>query len=238
MSDLYFYTTPIGAALSLTLDHGGAVLPGVPGTANGRDDAQRVTLPAGTGQQGATLEVSAESTDPAFVYPAFNGRGILEPGAGGAAARFVFDDIRLEPLPAAPPVDPSEPDVPAPPNPNDPHDVVLWVYSTGAFDLTRESGCGAFVEACALTLYTYTSLMWGHVLKFPGQVQVNGHAIDAIHCLAGEFAGIWDIIVGNSAPGATPAFNYTGPADPPIWYPGNQAAPPALLAAATRRPRR
>ena len=60
------------ARLTLTLDAGGAVLLGVPCSANGRDDAQRVTLPADTPTQGGLLEVSADGFTP------FAGRGIVE----------------------------------------------------------------------------------------------------------------------------------------------------------------
>jgi hypothetical protein len=225
MVEVYFYTTPTGATLTLTLDQGGAVLPGVPMTAHGRPDAQRVALPAGTGQQGATLDVTAVHPDPALVYPVFHGRGVLTPSTTGEAT-YQFDDVHLVALPAVPVTPPDPPGLPEPPNPNDPFDTILWVYNQGSFNLATTRGCGEFVEACALTLFTYTSPAWGHVRKTPGQVQWNGHAVDAIHALAGDYTGIWDIITNSQVPGAAPAFNFAGPADPMLWYPGNLAAPP------------
>ena len=59
---------------------------------------------------------------------------------------------------------------------------------------------------------------WGHILKTPGQNQYNGHAVDALMCLAGPDNGIWDIVHDSVSPNASPQYIYKGPADPNLWY--------------------
>ena len=130
-------------------------------------------------------------------------------------AYLLADDFYL--MDAAVVPEPPDPTVP-PPDPENPQGIINWVYSSGKFDLSTHDGCGQFTEACATELHEWNNTMWGHIRKTPPQNMYNGHAVDAIQCLAGPFYGIWDIIHDSISPNATPAFNNKGPADPTLWY--------------------
>ncbi len=54
-----------------------------------------------------------------------------------------------------------------------------WVFNGGdAYDQTNPLGRGAFTEAAVAAMHAIDPL-WGHIQKFPGQNQYNGHAVDA-----------------------------------------------------------
>lgn len=209
-NELFFYTTPPAAAVTLTLDSGATLQGSDPMTANGRSDAHLVTLPPNTPGQGAALRI-----DGGGAYVPLTARGLLVPSSKGEA-KFQFDDAHLAPMPGANTGGGgSEPA----PMPADPWGIIQWVYANGSYDLRTKQGCGEFTEACALALYQNLLPLWGHVKKNPGQNQWDGHAVDAVHCLAGYDTGIWDIIFSSESPEAHPVYNYAGPADPLIWIP-------------------
>jgi len=197
------YVDPMPAQMLLTHDSGWASV-GTP-TLEGRQ-GYMFKIPDGTAPgAGALLEIHAEGMVPISL------RGILT--VEGKTAYLRVDDFHLQP--AAPP--PSPGPSPFPPS-NNPQEIIEWVYAQGNHDLSTHEGCGVFTESCCISLHDYNNQMWGHIRKNPGQNQYNGHAVDAIQCLAGEFNGIWDIIHDSVSPNATPAFNHKGPADPALWY--------------------
>src|SRR5262245_58019599 len=87
MSELFIYSTPPEAVVTLTLDSG-TVIVGEAVTANGRSDAHRLIIPSGTPPQGAGLKVSRDG------FESFQGRGVLVPSAAGDA-QFMLDDVFL-----------------------------------------------------------------------------------------------------------------------------------------------
>jgi hypothetical protein len=206
MPDLYFFATPRDTYIVLTLDTG-VIVEGVPCAWAGRDDAQRLTLPAGTPTQGALLHAECDG------HTMFEGRGIVECDA--TDPYFIYDDIHLQPLPAPPQPPPG-------PDPNaDPTAIIDAVYALQDHDLSTHDGCGEFTEDCCTSLHEQQSADWGHIKKNPGQNQFNGHAVDALMLRwpAGNTpAGIYDIIHDSVAPGATPSFNWKGDPDPALWY--------------------
>lgn len=220
MPDLYVYTTPASAQVTLTLDSGQR-LTGEPCSANGRSDAHKLTLPNGTPTQGSLLEVSADG------YTPFTGRGITV-NEGGNPPQFVFDDVHLQPLPAAPPT----PEPPPAPNPHaDPAAICLAVFEQGAYDLSTKEGCGTYTEACVEALHAQQSAMWGHIRKTPSQNHWNYHAVDAVLLLAAAgatAAGGYDIIWSTESPDARPIWTYKGPdpTGPDHWYYGPMPCPP------------
>lgn len=202
MADLYIYSTPATAEVALTLDTGDTIR-GVPGSANGRDDAHCLTLPEQTVNQGCTLHVDA----PGFY--GFTGRGILVVSDVG---EFVFDDVRLTAIEVPP--------VPVPPNPDlDPATIIQATYDAGTFDLSTHDGCGLFTEACCLNLHQQVSPAWGHIRKTGAQNQYNGHAVDALYLLGGQGYGVYDIIHDSVAPDASPSCNWKDAGDPALWMP-------------------
>jgi len=204
MSELYVYSTPAEADVSLTLDDG-RTIPGDPCVANGREDAHRLTLPANTSIQGAVLRVWCDG------YQAFENRGILEP----SEPCFKLDDIRLapDPVPPTPPVR----------NPSlDPAALCQAIYEQGEYDLATKEGCGVYTEDCCTALFQQHWYGWGHIRKEPPQNMWNGHAVDALQLLTpagGTDAGIYDIIWSTESPDAKPAWSHKGPPDLNLWYP-------------------
>jgi hypothetical protein len=210
MSELYVYTTPKNAIVTLTLDSG-AVLMGQPTIHAGRDDAHVIDLDDDLPTQGAILRITAEG------YLPFDNRGILK----ALPPVFELDDVRLALVPAPP-----EP--PPPPNPDaDPKAIIAAVDALDEHDLDTKEGCGQFTEDCCTALHEQHSADWGHILKNPGQNQVigpsgKGHAVDALYLrweTPNTAAGVWDIIHDSESPNATPSFNHKGPTDAQWYYP-------------------
>jgi hypothetical protein len=209
MADLYIYSTPPEATVELALDDG-RVLHGEPCTANGRSDAHRLTFDASTQTQGSVLRATCDG------YAPFENRGIFDP----SGPRFGLDDIRLTAI-ASSPTPPTPEPTPPPSTLDDKEAVIHAVYDTGDHDLSTHDGCGQFTEACCEALRASSvpsPTMWGHILKNPGQNQYEGHAVDALMCLAGPDNGIWDIVHDSVAPNASPQCIYKGPPDPALWY--------------------
>jgi hypothetical protein len=212
-NELYIYAKPGDTVVELLLDNGARLTAGTT-SANGRDDAHCLQLPSGVSGQGGVLSVAAPGRVSQRV------RGIALPSDGGAAL-FVFDDFGE--LAAPPPPPEPEPLPPGPPDPENPEAIIHWVYETGGYNLATHDGCGQFTEGCCAALHDYNNATFGHILKNPGQNQYvgpsgKGHAVDALQCLGGPCAGIWDIVHDSVSPNATPAWNYKGPADPALWY--------------------
>lgn len=207
MPDLYLYSTPPDAAVTLTLDSG-AVLHGIPCEANGRTDAHRLRVLPDTPTQGGLLHVTCDGMTP------FSGRGIVEVVDDDVA--FLYDDIHLQELP--PP-----PSLPPRPNPyQDPFAIIQAVYEQGEFDLSEKEGCGEYTEAACLELFKQQSWLWGHIRKKPEQNQWAGHAVDAVMLLvkAGDTdAGIYDIILDTESENAKPAWTWKGPPDANLFMP-------------------
>lgn len=209
MGTLYIYTTPKESTVQLTLDDGSILNGSEAMSANGRDDAHAVAVPDGAPAQGSVLSVSCEG------YYDFAMRGITS-----SAPQFILDDIRLTEEAAPTPTPPDPGPGPTPPQPiaTDPEGIINEVYATGQYDLATHDGCGQFTEACCTELHTRHSSMWGHIKKTGGQNQYNGHAVDAVYLLAGEGAGVYDIIHDSVSPNASPAYNWKDPGDPNLWY--------------------
>jgi hypothetical protein len=203
-NDLYVYTTPATARVELLLDNG-TLLEGEPCTANGRSDAHRVMLPAGTPRQGAVLEITGDG------YLTFWVRGIVLPADVGEST-FHLDDVHLVAAAGAAPTPPD------PVYPEAPADIIHAVYDANEFDLATKEGCGEFTEACCEALHEAHSSQWGHIRKNPGQNQYNGHAVEAVMLLAGPECGIYDIVYNSESADAAPAYNYKGPPDNALWY--------------------
>jgi hypothetical protein len=205
-NDLYIYTTPAEADVQLTLDSG-AVIVGVPCTANGRDDAHRLTVPPHT-TGGAELAVTCEG------YIAVAYRGLMVPATDGGEAHFQLDDVRLVEVPKPAEEVPRNPDA-------DPLAIIQGIFNLHDHDLSEKDGCGTFTEDCCTALNEQQSADWGHIKKNPGQNQWNGHAVDALMLRwpAGDTqAGIYDIIHDSESANASPSFNYKGEPDPNLWY--------------------
>lgn len=208
MPNLFIYTTPDEATVTLTLDSGELITGSPPMTANGRDDAHRLQIPPNT-TGGALLEVTAADQVP------FTVRGLMIPPTGpGTEAHFQLDDVHLADLPPPPALPPK-------PNPNlDPFAIIQAIYEQGTYDLSTKQGCGEYTEACCLNLFMQQSRLWAHIRKEPAQNQWQGHAVDAIQLFvtAGTTGpGIYDIILDTESPNAQPAWSYRGPADPNLW---------------------
>jgi hypothetical protein len=208
-NELYVYAQPLETIVELTLDSGQTVKAHCT-SANGRDDAHLLPLPAGTRGQGARLTVTADGRAGASV------RGIVHPSDDDGPALFQFDDFGELPLDdeeSQPPAPEPEPDEDA-----DPEAIIQAVYEVGDYDLATHDGCGQFTEDCCVQLHVQHSDLWGHIRKNPGQNQYNGHAVDALYLLAGEGAGVYDIIHDSVSPNASPTFNWKDPGDPNLWY--------------------
>lgn len=201
--DLYLYATPAGTALLLTLDDGRSCI-GEPCVWQGRADAFRVAIPANVGSMGAWLELEAPGCMP------YKLRGIVQ--QAGSSASIAIDDFFLQPTPAEPVPEP-------PPFSGTPAEIIEQVWATGQYELETKEGCGTFTEGVCLALYRCNSPAWGHIRKSGAQNQWNGHAVDAVQCLAGPDLGIWDVIHDSESENATPSCTYKGPPDPALWYP-------------------
>lgn len=217
MSDLFIFSTPDEAAVTLTLDSGAGITAAA-ATKNGRS-AHRLTIPSGTPVQGATLKVSSEGFTPS------ENRGVLVPADAGDA-QFILDDIRLvkaAPVQQPQPVGtPTQPQIPTPgPIPTtsskDPQTIINAIFASGAHSLATKEGCGKFTEACCAALHAVDP-MWGHIRKSGAQNQFNGHAVDAIQLLTGQTRGIYDIIFDSESPNAKPSFNRKGDPDAGLWF--------------------
>jgi hypothetical protein len=206
-NELVIYTTPPDATVQLRLDSG-QTLTGTPGTYNGRTDAHLMHIPPEvTTGRGSELAISRAGS------VTFKNRGLLVPSATGPA-QFFLDDVHLVAEPTTP-----QPPTPGPPSSTDPLERIQAIYATGQYSLVSKEGCGLFTEAVATDFATFYGMFWGHVFKNPGQNQYNKHAVDAIHSLYGEKAGIWDIITSSASTSAKPAFNRAGDVNPVIWRP-------------------
>lgn len=210
-NELTIYATPPHAQVTCLLDNGVNLL--LPSTiANGREDAHQAVLPGGTTTQGCVITATCDGRVSQRV------RGTVFPADLGPAA-FWFDDFGELPLTVAPPPEPDPPPVES-----DPLTLIQAVYATGAHDLSTKEGCGQFTEACCTSLHEHNSEAWMHDARTPPQNNYNGHAVDAIQCIAGQYYGMWDIIHSSVSPDASPCFNLAGPPNP-----GNAFYPAAPL---------
>jgi hypothetical protein len=205
-NELCIYTTPPVSDVRLKLDNSSSEIIGMPGTYNGRADAHLLQIPAGTTGQGAVLTINHAG------YLTFSNRGLLIPSNTGPAL-FYLDDVHMVAEPKPP-----EPPKPQPPPSTKPIDLINGVYATGLYDLSTKEGCGQFTEACCTSLHDWNNTQWGHIKKEPAQNQYNGHAVDAVMCLAGPEHGIWDIIFSSASSDARPVYNRAGDAKPELWY--------------------
>jgi hypothetical protein len=158
-------------------------------------------------ENGAQLNLDAEGAVPLQL------RGVLVYD-DAARAYLLCDDFTLVDLPAPP-----EPPEPPPVTGSTPLEIINAVYATGAYNLATKTGCGMFTEECCRQLATAFGPMWGHVAKAAGQNQYQAHAVDAVHSLAGNDHGIWDIITSSVSSSAKPAFNRAGDSNPELWRP-------------------
>jgi hypothetical protein len=208
-NDLVIYAKPAATVVTLQLDDG-RTLNAETMTANGRDDAHRLVLPAGCPVQGGVLAAAADG------YQRLAVRGIVMPTASGPAS-FVFDDFGALAPAAAPAPDPKPPV-----NPDlDPAALCEAVYAQGDYDLATKEGCGRYTEACCTALHDQQSAWWGHIRKDAAQNQFNGHAVDALMLMTqagGTAPGIYDIIWSTESLEAAPAWSYKGPPDAGLWY--------------------
>lgn len=205
----YVFPTPAEARVSLAHDSGWSAT-AAPGTDPLGRAGQVFEIPDTVpDQNGAQLNLEADGKVPMQL------RGLLASSTVDPTRAYLqCDDFTMADLPAPP--EPPTP-VPQPPS-NDPEDIINSVYGTGLYNLATKEGCGLFTEACCTELHIRNNQMWGHVKKNPGQNQFNGHAVDAVQCLAGEEHGIWDIIVSSASSSAHPAYNRAGDAKPELWY--------------------
>ena len=86
-----------------------------------------------------------------------------------------------------------EPEVPPPPDPAPPvnktaEQIINDVFNATHPNLATKDGCGKFTEDSCTALHEQHSQAWGHIHKFEGQNQYNGHAVDAL-MLLGELPG-------------------------------------------------
>ena len=201
------YPTPVDATVTLTPDSGGSYT-GVPYTHTSGRQGQVCYVSDGTpDEQGTTLNVSAPNYLPSRL------RGFLVLDTPNA--RLQVDDVALESAGAPPPT------TTPPSGPPNPADICLRVYNETHPQLWTKEGCGLYVEDCARALNGEMSPYWGHVKKFEGQNQYNGHAVDAIHLalnIPGCNAGIYDIIFSSVSSEAKPVFNLAGPPEYELWY--------------------
>lgn len=205
---LTIYATPAETIVELTLDSG-AMIAAPSSSANGRDDAHVLALPAGTSGQGSLLTVTCVGRASQRV------RGIVHPNDSAGAALFQFDDFGELAVATTPPRP-----TPPPPNPDlDPMLVIQATYEAGDFDLSTHDGCGLFTEACGLALSQQVSPMWGHIRKTPPQNLYNGHAVDALYLLGGPGYGVYDIIHDSMSANASPSCNWKDAGDPSLWMP-------------------
>jgi hypothetical protein len=225
---LTIYATPAETIVELTLDSG-AILSAPTTSANGRDDAHVLALPAGTSGQGSVLTVTCVGRLSQRV------RGIVHPSDAGGAALFQFDDFGELAVATTTPTPPT-PEPTPPPSGEDPEAIIQAVYEMGDYDLSTHDGCGQFTEACCTALHTQHSDLWGHIAKYGAQNQYNGHAVDALMLLAGEGCGIYDIIHDSVSPNASPAYNYKGAPDYELWYYDPPATRSVRLTAQFRQP--
>ena len=204
------FPTPLDSQVTLTPD-GGAQLTGATYTDPTGRAGQVCTVPdVTTSGHGAEINVSAPG------YLPLRLRGFLLLDADSQVARLEVDDYVLT----------EEPEVPAPPDPTPPgnqtaEQIINDVFNTTHPNLATKDGCGKFTEDCCTALHEQHSQAWGHIHKFDGQNQYNGHAVDALMLLgntADAQAGVYDIIFSSASPEATPAFNWSGPPDYSLWY--------------------
>jgi hypothetical protein len=211
MPDLFVFSTPAEAAVTLTLDSG-PVINGAAATKNGRA-AHLLSIPSGTPGQGSTLRVSRDGFSP------FEARGILvSPDAGDA--QFILDDIRLQPTPQPVVIPGPIPDpIPDqfPTTSKDPETIINAIFASRAHNLATKEGCGRFTEACCAALHAVNP-KWGHIKKTGAQNQFNGHAVDAIQLLEGEGNGIFDIIFDSESPNAKAQFIRKGNPDLTLFF--------------------
>jgi hypothetical protein len=226
-SSFVIYPTPLSARVTLTPDG----QPGAQGVAytapEGRQGQVCYVADGVTSGHGASLLV--EATD----YVPVSARGFLV--IDKDVARLQVDDFFLTEMPKAPP----------PPDPVDPvgnktaPQIIDEVYRTTHPNLATKEGCGRFTEDCCMALHEQHSEAWGHIHKYEGQNQFNGHAVDAVMLLGytpDAQAGIYDIIFSSASPEASPAFNWAGPPDYALWYyPANAPTRGALTAPVVAR---
>jgi hypothetical protein len=206
--ELIVFTDPPNALVQLIHDSGYSAV-AIPVThASGRP-GQGISIPDTVpNNNGCELRISADGK------VTLKQRAILI--YNQSYAYLMTDDFYLSDTPSE--VTPPNPPAEGPPNAQDPAGIINWVYASGSYDLSTHDGCGLFTEACTTALHDWNNQMWGHIKKTGAQNQYNGHAVDALQCLAGPFAGIWDIVHDSVSPNATPAFNYKGIPDPALWY--------------------
>jgi hypothetical protein len=107
---------------------------------------------------------------------------------------------------------------PGPPHPEDAEGIVDWVYANQEHDLSTHEGCGQFIEACCTALHDYNSEAWMHDKRTPPQNNYNGHAVDAVQCIAGQYYGMYDLIHDSVSDNAAPCFNRVGDPNPANAY--------------------
>lgn len=202
----YVFTNAPDPTVTITHDSGwsGTAVPGTdPQGRAGVVFTVPDTVPSGNGAQ---LNLDAAGKTPLQL------RGVLVyPDA--TRAYLQCDDFTLVDLPTVP--------EPPPVTGNTPLEIINAVYATGAYNLALKGkgGCGEFTEECARQLATAFGPMWGHVAKGGAQNQYQSHAVDAVHSLAGNDHGIWDIITSSVSSSAKPAFNRAGDSEPELWRP-------------------
>lgn len=202
----YVFTNATGATIGLAHDSGWSAT-ALPGTDPQGRVGQVFEIPDSVAdQQGAQLNLDAEGKVPIQL------RGVL--AYAGTRAYLQCDDFTMQDLPAPP-----EPPEPPPVTGGTPLEIINGVYASGNYNLATKTGCGQFTEEVARQLAAAFGPMWGHVAKAPGQNQYNAHAVDAVHSLAGNDHGIWDIITSSVSSSAKPAFNRAGDSEPELWRP-------------------
>jgi hypothetical protein len=208
----YFYPDPVDVTLTLTSDDDHVE----------RHGSSYTDLP--TGRIGQVIQVpdSIQNEHGASLFLEKQGyetksfRGFLVLRTDGLA-RLQVDDFSLSKVVEVPPS-------PGPITPNpyaDPFAIIQHVFDTTHPNLATEPGCGKFTEDCCKALHEQMHPLWGHIRKEPGQMQWNGHAIDAINLLVNSgqtISGIYDIIQSSLGPDARPAFNRVDDADNSKWY--------------------
>ena len=199
-------SSPLEPSIILTHDSGfGAVA--IPATDPTGRKGQLIEIPDSVpDSNGCQLDLDLDG------YTPLKMRGLLK-YSGTDRAYLQCDDFRMVKIP-----DTTQPE-PPPPQGSDPLDFINAVYASGQYNLATKTGCGTFTEACCTSLALNLGTQWGHVAKSPGQNQYNNHAVDAVHCLFGEYCGIWDIITSSVSSSAKPAFNDAGSVNPEIWRP-------------------
>jgi len=213
MNKVFFFPTPNDLSpLTLQPDSMASPIPAVPDThVTGRLGVS-FTIPSTVpDSNGAALRGPA-TYDPQEV------RGILILNGDDSFLRV--DDIHFAKRVVCPDPIPPTPIPPVPPNAT-PWGIIKAVWATGRYELVTKAGCGIFTEACCTALHTQDSPNWGHIRKTGAQNQYNGHAVDAVMLLVGTAqtqAGIYDIISDSESTNAKPAFNFSGPPVPTLWF--------------------